>query len=292
MAATRDQNLDAYLSDINEVALLTPQQEIELARRVQAGDLSAREHMIRANLRLVVSIAKKYVNRGLAFLDLIEEGNIGLMRAVEKFDPDAGCRFSTYATWWIKQGIRRALINTVKTVRVPSYMAEIVAKFKATTMEMTLRLGRTPTSGEVAEELGIPEANWNVVRETVLANSQPVHSMSEDASSVDSESLSDSRMQSPEEQIITSMELSRLRELIEKLDEREAAILRMRYGIGVEEPMTLKEIGLKFGITRERVRQMELQAMDRLYSIMSREFGEERPASATNPPRRSRRSGD
>ena len=144
----------------------------------------------------------------------------------------------------------------------------------------------------MAEELGIPEANWNVVRETVLANSQPVHSMSEDASSVDSESLSDSRMQSPEEQIITSMELSRLRELIEKLDEREAAILRMRYGIGVEEPMTLKEIGQKFGITRERVRQMELQAMDRLYSIMSREFGEERPASAINPPRRSRRSGD
>lgn len=292
MAATRDQNLDAYLSDINEVALLTPQQEIELARRVQAGDLSAREHMIRANLRLVVSIAKKYVNRGLAFLDLIEEGNIGLMRAVEKFDPDAGCRFSTYATWWIKQGIRRALINTVKTVRVPSYMAEIVAKWKATTMEMTLRLGRSPTSGEVAEELGIPEANWNVVRETVLANSQPVHSMSEDSSSVDSESLCDGRVQSPEDQIITSMELSRLRELIEKLDEREAAILRMRYGIGVEEPMTLKEIGQKFGITRERVRQMELQAMDRLYSIMSREFGEERPASAINPPRRSRRSGD
>jgi len=199
MAATRDQNLDAYLSDINEVALLTPQQEIELARRVQAGDLSAREHMIRANLRLVVSIAKKYVNRGLAFLDLIEEGNIGLMRAVEKFDPDAGCRFSTYATWWIKQGIRRALINTVKTVRVPSYMAEIVAKWKATTMEMTLRLGRSPTSGEVAEELGIPEANWNVVRETVLANSQPVHSMSEDSSSVDSESLCDGRVQSPED---------------------------------------------------------------------------------------------
>lgn len=292
MAATRDQNLDAYLSDINEVALLTPQQEIELARRVQSGDLSAREHMIRANLRLVVSIAKKYVNRGLAFLDLIEEGNIGLMRAVEKFDPDAGCRFSTYATWWIKQGIRRALINTVKTVRVPSYMAEIVAKFKATTMEMTLRLGRTPTSGEVAEELGIPEANWNVVRETVLANSQPVHSMSEDASSVDSVSLCDDRVQSPEDQIITSMELSRLRELIEKLDEREAAILRMRYGIGVDEPMTLKEIGHKFGITRERVRQMELQAMERLYSIMSREFGEERPASSMNPPRRSRRTGD
>jgi len=120
----RDHGLDTYLSDINEVPLLNAKQEIELANRIQRGDLSAREHMIRANLRLVVSIAKNYVNRGLSFMDLIEEGNIGLMRAVEKFDPKAGCRFSTYATWWIKQGIRRALVNTVKTVRVPSYMAE------------------------------------------------------------------------------------------------------------------------------------------------------------------------
>ena len=138
----RDHGLDIYLSEINEVPLLTAKQEIELAKRIQRGDMAAREHMIRANLRLVVSIAKNYVNRGLAFMDLIEEGNIGLVRAVEKFDPAAGCRFSTYATWWIKQGIRRALVNTVKTVRVPSYMAELVSRWKATAMELGYKLGR------------------------------------------------------------------------------------------------------------------------------------------------------
>src|SRR5262247_1439397 len=174
----RDHGLDTYLAGINEVPLLTPEEEIELATRIQRGDLAAREHMIRANLRLVVSIAKNYGNRGLSFMDLIEEGNIGLMKAVEKFDPKAGCRFSTYATWWIKQGIRRSLVNSVKTVRVPSYMSEIVSRWKATAMELGYRLGRQATTSEIAEQLDLPESNWNVVRETVLSNSQPVHSMS------------------------------------------------------------------------------------------------------------------
>ena len=274
----RDHGLDTYLSDINEVALLTPEQEIELSKRVQRGDLEAREHMIRANLRLVVSIAKNYVNRGLSFMDLIEEGNIGLMKAVEKFDPDAGCRFSTYATWWIKQGIRRSLVNTVKTVRVPSYMAEIVSRWKATAMELNYRLGRRATTAEVAEELELPENNWNVVRETVLANSQPVHSMSEDSSSV-SDTLEDARVAPPEEQILAAMEIERMRELLEKLEQREAKILKLRFGIDTAEPMTLKAIGKRFGLTRERVRQMEQQALDKLCAVMSREFGEERSGS-------------
>lgn len=273
----RDQGLDTYLADINEVPLLTAEQEIELAKRIQRGDLAAREHMIRANLRLVVSIAKNYVNRGLAFLDLIEEGNIGLMRAVEKFDPKAGCRFSTYATWWIKQGIRRSLINTVKTVRVPSYMSEIVSRWKATSMELGYRLGRQATTGEIAELLDLPEQNWDLVRDTVLANSQPVHSMSEDAAAGFADSIEDTRSQSPEEQILTEMELVRMRELLERLEPREARILKLRFGIGNSEPMTLKAIGKRFGLTRERVRQMEQQALERLGEIMSREFGEERP---------------
>ncbi|MBL9079290.1 MAG: RNA polymerase sigma factor RpoD/SigA [Planctomycetes bacterium] len=277
----RDHGLDTYLTDINEVPLLTPAQEIELSQRVQRGDLAAREHMIRANLRLVVSIAKNYVHRGLSFMDLIEEGNIGLMKAVEKFDPRAGCRFSTYATWWIKQGIRRALVNSVKTVRVPSYMTEIVARWKATAMELTYRLGRQATTAEIAEELQLPESNWNVVRETVLANSQPTHSMSEDTGAVFADSIADTRSVGPEEQTLSAIELQRMRELLELLDTRESRILKLRFGIGSGEPMTLKAIGKRFGLTRERVRQMEQQALEKLGVIMSREFGEERQAKAS-----------
>ena len=280
----RDHGLDTYLADINEVPLLTAEQEISLSKRIQRGDLAAREHMIRANLRLVVSIAKNYTNRGLSFMDLIEEGNIGLMKAVEKFDPKAGCRFSTYATWWIKQGIRRALVNTVRTVRVPSYMSEIVSRWKSTSMELNYRLGRQATSGEIAEQLDLPEGNWNVVRDTVLANSQPTHSMNEDTSSVIAETLADTRTRSPEEQTLSAIELSRMRELLGLMDARESRILKLRFGIGSGEPLTLKAIGKRFGLTRERVRQMEQQALEKLGSIMAREFGEERPVE------RSRRS--
>ncbi|MFN6145897.1 MAG: RNA polymerase sigma factor RpoD/SigA [Planctomycetota bacterium] len=284
----RDHGLDIYLSEINEVPLLTAKQEIELAKRIQRGDMEAREHMIRANLRLVVSIAKNYVNRGLAFMDLIEEGNIGLVRAVEKFDPAAGCRFSTYATWWIKQGIRRALVNTVKTVRVPSYMAELVSRWKATAMELGYKLGRPARTSEIAELLGIPEENWDVVRETVEATSQPVFSMSDDQNAGFAESIEDTRQPGPEQQALSAMEIQRLRELLEGLDSRESRILKLRFGIGDEEPMTLKAIGKRFGLTRERVRQMEQQALARLGAIMSHEFGEN---AAVAPARRRSASG-
>ncbi len=284
----KDHGLDTYLSEINEVPLLCAEEEIDLARRIAGGDMAAREHMIRANLRLVVSIAKNYVNRGLSFMDLIEEGNIGLMKAVEKFDPDAGCRFSTYATWWIKQGIRRSLVNTVRTVRVPSYMAEIVSRWKTMAMELNYELGRAPTSAEIAEELELPVSNWNVVRETVLANSQPTHSMNEDASSVSGEFLVDDEGRTPEEEIFWRLELERLDELLDTIDGREAAILRMRYGLETGKPLTLKSIGEELGMTRERVRQMEQDALRKLYATMSREFGEER--RDFHPPRRKRRS--
>jgi len=273
----RDHGLDTYLAEINEVALLTAEQEIELAHRIQAGDMAAREHMIRANLRLVVSIAKNYVNRGLAFMDLIEEGNIGLMKAVEKFDPAAGCRFSTYATWWIKQGIRRALVNTVKTVRVPSYMSEIVSRWKATAMELNYRLGRQPTTAEIAEELDLPECNWDVVRDTVLANSQPTFSMNEDSSSIFTDNLEDPRAIPPEEELFNQIEVRRLRELMSSMDDRERRILRMRYGLDDGHPMTLKAIGERIGLTRERVRQMELDAIRKLWARMAREFDDEGP---------------
>ncbi len=272
---TRDHGLDTYLSEINEVALLTAEQEIQLGLLVQRGDPVAREHMIRANLRLVVSIAKNYVNRGLSFMDLIEEGNIGLMKAVEKFDPDAGCRFSTYATWWIKQGIRRSLINSVKSVRVPSYMAEIVSRWKSMAMELGYRLGRAPTTAEIAEELDLPENNWNVVRDTVTSNSQPTHSMGTDAACVFTDLLHDPRTKSPEEEALTAQELQRVSELLEVIGEREATILRLRFGLEDGKPMTLKDIGARLGLTRERVRQMEQEALRKLYCTMSREFGDD-----------------
>lgn len=285
----RDHGLDTYLTAINEVALLTPEQEIELATRIAQGDLAAREHMIRANLRLVVSIAKNYVTRGLPFMDLIEEGNIGLMKAVEKFDPDAGCRFSTYATWWIKQGIRRALVNTVKTVRVPSYMSEIVSRWKATAMELDYRLGRAPTSSEIAEELDLPESNWDVVRDTVSSNSQPTFSINEDSSSVHTDHLIDTKSDAPEEEIFRHLEIRRLQELIELLEPREAKVLRLRYGLEDGKPMTLKAIGEEIGLTRERVRQMEQEALRKLYATMAREFGEERDPSTVRHGMRSGR---
>jgi RNA polymerase primary sigma factor len=271
----REHGLETYLAEINEVPLLTAAQEIELARRVRKGDAQAREHMIRANLRLVVSIAKNYVQRGLPFMDLIEEGNIGLMKAVEKFDPKAGCRFSTYATWWIKQGIRRALVNTVRTVRVPSYMSEIVSRWKNVAHELNYVIGRQPTTAEVAQHLDLPEDNWNVVRETVQANSAPVHSMSQEGAA-DADAFEDPRLRTPEEELFSTLEVSRLRELLASIDEREATILRMRYGIDGKEPTTLKAIGEQLGVPRERVRQIEQEALRKLYRTMAREFGDER----------------
>ena len=260
MTISKEQGLETYLKEINEVPLLSPEEEKELARRIKKGDMKAREKMIRANLRLVVSIAKNYVNRGLSFMDLIEEGNIGLMKAVERFDPEENCRFSTYATWWIKQAIRRALINTVKTVRIPSYMVELVSKWKTVAMELTYRLGRQPTAPEVAHELNIPIENWNMVRRTVNTATTGV-SNGPDLEVAASELLEDIETKSPDEEFFQAYEIQRLKEVLESLDEREAAVLKMRYGLDGNEPMTLKEIGKRIGLTRERVRQIKNKAM-------------------------------
>jgi RNA polymerase primary sigma factor len=271
----REHGLDTYLADINEVPLLTADQEVALARRVASGDMAAREHMIRANLRLVVSIAKNYVQRGLPFMDLIEEGNIGLMKAVEKFDPDAGFRFSTYATWWIKQGIRRALVNCVRTVRVPSYMSELVSKWKSIAHELKNEIGRAPVLHEIAEQLDLPMHARGVVHRTVVANSSPAAATDVEPGAIDSEMLEDPRARPPEEALFSALELQRLKQLLLSIDEQEARILRLRYGLDGGEPMTLKAIGEKLGITRERVRQIEQQALRKLNEIMSREFGED-----------------
>lgn len=261
--------LETYLKEINEVSLLTADQEKELARRIRQGDLQARDHMIRANLRLVVSIAKRYVNRGLALQDLIAEGNIGLLKAVEKFNPDLNCRFSTYAAWWIKQSIRRSLVNTVRTVRVPSYMVELISHWKGVQAELAFQLGRPPRAEEIAEGLAaenrvVQDESWGVVERTIRGGA---NTASADAYWSASEAIEDPKSQRPDEAFVDACEIEKLNELLKIIDEREALILRLRYGFGEAEPMTLKEIGEIVGLTRERVRQIEGEALRKLHSI-------------------------
>lgn len=249
--------------------MLNAEQEIGLGRRIQSGDLQAREHMIRANLRLVVSVAKMYTDRGLTLQDLIAEGNIGLMKAAEKFDPDAGCRFSTYGTWWIKQAIRRALTNTVKPVRVPSYMSELISRWRVVSQELAYLLGRAPSVEEVAEELGIPEENWPLLKRTIQVSGMGPQ-VSLDVLSATQDTVEDPATITPDEQMQNADLIARLGELLKVIDEREATILRLRYGLGSPdgEQMTLKEIGKVVGLTRERVRQIEQEALKKLYGVM------------------------
>lgn len=248
--------------------LLTAEEELSLGVRIQAGDRAAREHLIRANLRLVVSIAKMYNERGMPLQDLIAEGNIGLMKAAEKFDPEAGCRFSTYGTWWIKQSIRRALTNTVKSVRVPGYMSEMVSKWRNVANELQYRLGRLPSVEEVALELEIPKESWPLLKRTIESNAAGEVSL--DVLTQAQDTVEDERFELPEAALEQRDLLSKLSELLSAIDEREATILKLRYGLGERggEQMTLKEIGKVVGLTRERVRQIEREALQKLFEIM------------------------
>jgi RNA polymerase primary sigma factor len=263
--------LETYLREINETALLTADEEKSLARKIGTGDTEARDLMVRANLRLVVNIARGYTGKGLALQDLIEEGNLGLLRAVEGFDPNMNTRFSTYASYWIKQSIKRALVNTAKTIRIPAYMVELLAKWRRATNQLTDELGRPPTNEETARFMGLPKKKLNIIKKAIrVYNSAPQTDQTEAGWSID-EMLQDGRTKTPDTEMVENDDLRQVLTLLDKMDPREATVLRMRFGLNDEEPKTLKEIGESLGLTRERVRQIESEALAKLSECLTAE---------------------
>lgn len=260
--------LETYLRDINETPLLTADDEKRLAVAIGKGDALARDHMVRANLRLVVNIARGYVGKGLALQDLIEEGNIGLLRAVEGFDPNVGTRFSTYASYWIKQSIKRALVNTAKPIRIPAYMVELLTKWRKASSELQETLGRIPTAEEIAKVLEIPKKKLAIVKKAInVYNLVPQTDQGENGWTL-GEMLMDERTKAPDVEMVEADNLRIVMNRLGEMDKREATVLRMRFGLNDSPPKTLKEIGESLGLTRERVRQIENEALGKLSAIL------------------------
>ena len=267
--------LQIYLHDINDTALLSAEEERDLAERVAMGDPLAREHMVKANLRLVVNIARGYLGKGLNLEDLIEEGNLGLMRAVEGFDGTMDTRFSTYASYWIKQSIRRAVMNNGKPIRLPAYMVSLLSKWRRATAVLADRLGRAPTDEEVGKALRLSKKKLGIVTKAIRVNNLTPQSenLEDDGPALD-DVLTDDRNKGAETQLIESDDLDRIFEYLGSLEDREATVIRMRFGLDRYNPMTLREVGENLGLTRERVRQLESHALQKLMHALAETSGE------------------
>jgi RNA polymerase primary sigma factor len=261
--------LQIYLRQINEVGLLTADEEKDLARRIiHQSDGAARERMVRANLRLVVSIAKHYVNRGMTLMDLIEEGNIGLLKAVEGFDPENGARFSTYASWWIKQAIKRALINAVQPIHVPAYMMELMSRFRTATRKLEDELGRQPSVDELAQTMEVAPKKVKIIKKAVKAFNSPTQFGGASRGDGDEMTIegvvADPNGLTPDDIVGHADDLRKLESVLDDIDLRASTILKLRYGLEGDDPLTLKQIGEKIGLTRERVRQIEHETLKKL----------------------------
>ncbi len=260
-----------YVREVGQTKLLTPAEERELARRIKNGDAEAREQMIKANLRLVVKIARDYEGLGVPLLDLISEGNIGLMKGVERFDPDKGAKFSTYGAFWIKQAIRRALDNQAKTIRLPSHVVERLGVLQRAATKLTEELGREPSDDELAAETGLSERKVKQYRQASAAPASldaPIGNDS-DANKI-ADIVADEKAVLPSDQMSASVDLDLMNELLADLNEREVTILRRRYGLDGEQEKTLEEIGVDYGLTRERIRQIENAALKKLRQRMAK----------------------
>ena len=260
-------SLRLYLRSIGRVGLLTGRQEVELAERIERGDIAAKQHMIEANLRLVVSIAKGYMGRGLSFLDLIQEGSLGLIRAVEKFDHRRGYKFSTYATWWIRQAVTRAIADKSRTIRIPVHMAERINKLTYVERSLVQQLGREPTAAELAAAIDRPVREVKEMRRIAQAPISLERPIGEGEDSEFGDLIEDDGSVSPLEQTIDNMRRESLARALGALPARERGMISMRYGLDGEEPKTLEEVGRAFGLTRERIRQIETHTLRKLKAL-------------------------
>jgi len=260
-----------YMREISRYELLSAQEEIDLSRKIEKGDDDARQHMIQTNLRLVVKIARRYMNRGLALGDLIEEGNIGLMRAVEKFDASHGCRFSTYATWWIRQSVERAIMNQSRTIRLPVHIAKEFNTVITATNKLRASLGREPTGLEIAERLGIAPARVQQLLNSAVTTESADAILHEDGDFTIYDITADESASAPSDRMEKSSRDEMLNKWMDKLSAKEREVVRLRYGLGLDDTWTLEAIGEHMGVTRERIRQIQVASLQKLRRMVEQE---------------------